>query len=181
MNEDYEAAGTSTHMTSHMSAPMSSRIEVVGGRRRWSVEQKLMILREAFGPDGSVSATCKRHAIGSGAIYTWRRQALSGDLTGTKRPASPDFAEVALSPPSSSPSSGSGQIGIGLPSGVCGRFPSLVWFRPSCSPDWTLSPIHSAAFNQSSFSLASSPSAKACVSSSIWRAVCKVLQSMNCV
>lgn len=34
---------------------MTTRIEVVGrisGRRRWTVEQKLAILRDAFGPDG---------------------------------------------------------------------------------------------------------------------------------
>ena len=39
---------------------MSSRIEIVGrmsGRRRWTVEQKLAILREAFGPGGSVQST----------------------------------------------------------------------------------------------------------------------------
>jgi len=66
MNEDVGAAGASALVTGHMSDRMSNRIAVVGGRRRWSVDQKLSILREAFGPDGSVSATCQRHAIGSG-------------------------------------------------------------------------------------------------------------------
>jgi transposase len=96
---------------------MSSRIEVVGGRRRWSVDQKLAILREAFGPDGSVSATCQRHAIGSGMLYTWRRQALSGDLMGAKRTSVPSFAEVEVSVPAPA-TAGSGHIGIELPSGV---------------------------------------------------------------
>ncbi|MFC3786155.1 transposase-like protein [Sphingopyxis italica] len=41
------------------------------------MEQKLAISREAFGPDGSASATCERHVIGSGMLYTWRRQALA--------------------------------------------------------------------------------------------------------
>src|SRR3546814_18280747 len=85
MNGDIEATGASALMTSHMGGRMISQIAVVGGRRRWSMDQKLEILREAFGPDGSVGATCQRHAIGSGLIYTWRRQALAGDLTGTKR------------------------------------------------------------------------------------------------
>jgi len=96
---------------------MSSRIAVVGGRRRWSVEQKLVILREAFGPDGSVSAACQRHAVGSGLLYTWRRQALAGDLTGVKRTSVPSFAEVEVSV-STTATAESGQIGIELPSGV---------------------------------------------------------------
>src|SRR3546814_5072963 len=92
-------------------------LPIFGGRRRWSMYQKLEILREAFGPDGSVGATCQRHAIGSGLIYTWRRQALAGDLTGTKRAPPPSFAEVEVSVPTAA-LAGNGQIGIELPSGV---------------------------------------------------------------
>jgi len=117
MSEDIGASGASALVSGHMSDRMSSRIAIVGGRRRWSVDQKLAILREAFGPDGSVSATCQRHAIGSGMLYTWRRKALAGDLTGAKRPPAPTFAEVEVSMPPMS-TSGSGQIGIELPSGV---------------------------------------------------------------
>ena len=117
MSEDIGAAGASALVTGHMSDRMSSRIAVVGGRRHWSVDQKLSILREAFGPDGSVSATCQRHAVGSGLLYTWRRQALAGDLTGAKRTPAPSFAEVEVSVPAPA-TAGSGQIGIELPSGV---------------------------------------------------------------
>lgn len=117
MSEDIGASGASALVTGHMSDRMSSRIAVVGGRRRWSVDQKLSILREAFGPDGSVSATCQRHAVGSGMLYTWRRQALAGDLTGAKRTPVPSFAEVEVSVPATA-TAGSGQIGIELPSGV---------------------------------------------------------------
>ena len=117
MSEDIGAAGASALVTGHMSDRMSGRIAVVGGRRRWSVEQKLSILREAFGPDGSVGATCQRHAIGSGMLYTWRRQALAGDLTGAKRAPPLAFAEVEVTVPTAA-KAGSGQIGIELPSGV---------------------------------------------------------------
>lgn len=117
MNEDIEATGASALTTGHMSDRMISQITVVGGRRRWSVDQKLEILREAFGPDGSDGATCQRHAIGSGLIYTWRRQALTGDLTGTKRAPPPSFAKVEVSVPTAT-LAGNGQIGIELPSGV---------------------------------------------------------------
>lgn len=50
---------------------MGGRIEIVGrvsGRRRWTIERKLAILRDAFGPDGSVWAAVERHEVGSGAI-----------------------------------------------------------------------------------------------------------------
>ena len=98
---------------------MSARIEVVGrvsGRRRWTVEQKLVILRDAFGSGGSVRDACK------GQLYTWRRQAMSGELTGIQPPTLPSFAEVEVAGPSAPtitlPQPVSGQIGIELPSGV---------------------------------------------------------------
>ena len=122
MTGDIEGEVASTHT----SGRMTTRIEVVGrvsGRRRWTVEQKLAILRDAFGPAGSVRSACERHEIGSGLIYTWRRRAMSGGLTGIRTPALPVFAEVeipqlptpALAPPMPE---ASGRIGIELPSGV---------------------------------------------------------------
>ena len=107
------------HTTSHM----TSHVEVVGGRRRWTVDQKLVILRDAFGPGGSVRDACKQHNIGNGQIYTWRRQAMSGELTGLRHEAPPSFAEVQIRDVATlpaakvSPSAG-GLIGIELPSGV---------------------------------------------------------------
>lgn len=105
---------------------MSSRIEVVSRvsvRRRWTVEQKLAVLRDAFGPEGCVRAACERHDIGSGSIYTWRRQAMSGELTEVRKPIEPVFAEVQISeqlalpaPPVATRSGG--VIGIELPSGI---------------------------------------------------------------
>lgn len=126
MSQDSEGGGTSSHTTSRM----TSRIEVVGrvsGRRRWTVEQKLAVLRDAFGAGGSVRAACDRHEVGSGLIYTWRRLAMSGELTGMVPPALPSagpaFAEVEVAEPVApavpQPCAGSsGQIGIELPSGV---------------------------------------------------------------
>ena len=115
--------------SSHKSGHMTGCVEVVGrvsGRRRWTVEQKLSILRDAFGPDGSVRSACELHEVGSGQLYTWRRLAMSGELTGMKRTAplisEPAFAEVELSAPSlrAVPRrvQACGQIGIELLSGV---------------------------------------------------------------
>ncbi len=49
ISEDERASG---YMTTHMSGSCLGRIEVVGGRRRWTVEQKLAMLADAFGPGG---------------------------------------------------------------------------------------------------------------------------------
>jgi transposase len=106
---------------------MSGQIQIVGrvsGRRRWTVEQKLAILRDAFGPEGSVRAAIERHEVGSGAIYTWRRQAMSGALTGVTVPCQPSFAEVHIAEPAATLPApvvahpGLGRIRIELPSGV---------------------------------------------------------------
>lgn len=123
--------------SSHTSDRMSGRIEVVArvsGRRAWSVEQKLAMLRDAFGPGGSVRASMERHEVTSGQLYTWRRQAMSGELASTPRPAllgpiveaTPCFAEVHVTeglPAATAPcppacTDQPGRIGIELPSGV---------------------------------------------------------------
>ena len=112
--------------TTHTSGRMSSRIEIVSrvsGRRRWTVEQKLAALRDAFGPEGCVRTACERHDVGSGSIYTWRRQAMSGELTGVRKPIEPAFAQVQISEPLalSAPTVAArsdGVIGIELPSGI---------------------------------------------------------------
>jgi transposase len=116
---------------------MSSRITVidrVSGRRYWTVEQKLAMLRDAFGPGGCVRRAMDLHEVSSGQLYTWRRQAMSGELSG-KPPVVPVFAQVriadpgpavpALAPPMPPPlaaRSGSveptAKIGIELPSGI---------------------------------------------------------------
>jgi transposase len=41
-------------------------------RRRWSAEERLEILTEAFSPGACVAEVCRRHDISSSLIYTWR-------------------------------------------------------------------------------------------------------------
>lgn len=124
MSDEIEDSA-SERASSHMSNRMSSRIEVVSrvsGRRRWTVEQKLAVLRDAFGPDGCVRTACERHDVGSGSIYTWRRLAMSGELAGVRRQAEPAFAEVQIGDPPALPAPIAplvpGLIGIDLPSGI---------------------------------------------------------------
>jgi transposase len=114
--------------SSHTTGRMSGRIEVVArvsGRRHWTVEQKLMILRDAFGPNGSVRDTVERHEVGSGQLYTWRQQAMSGTLAGVTRPSVPAFAQVQIAHepavpllPAPTAPEPTGKIGIELPSGI---------------------------------------------------------------
>ena len=94
----------SSHTTSRMS-DRKARVQIVGrvsGRRTWTVEQKLAIIGEAFSPGSSVKQTVERHEIGSGQLYTWRRQLLDGELGGPLNMGGlrsmPTFARVELAP-----------------------------------------------------------------------------------
>ena len=125
MSDEIEDSA-SERAINHTSNRMSSRIEVVSrvsGRRRWTVEQKLAVLRDAFGPDGCVRTACERHDVGSGSIYTWRQHAMSGELTGVCKPIEPVFAQVQISEQPALPAPtvaarSNGVIGIELPSGI---------------------------------------------------------------
>lgn len=43
-------------------------------RRRWSDEERLEILNQAFAPGACVAEVCRRYDISSVLIYTWRRK-----------------------------------------------------------------------------------------------------------
>lgn len=119
----------------HTSSRMTGRIEViarVSGRRFWTVEQKLAMLRDAFGPGGSVRSAMERHEVTSGLLYTWRRNAMAGLLLDRPSKTLPhpaktgaSFAEVSLADPVAIPLPAPppapetlGKIGIELPSGI---------------------------------------------------------------
>jgi transposase len=88
----------SSHTSARMSAPRP-RIEVITGverRRRWSWEQKRAIVEESLSPRASAAAIARRHGIGTGQLYTWRRQILKRQLVETPRFAR---VEVAVEPP----------------------------------------------------------------------------------
>src|SRR3990170_7593783 len=69
-------------------------------RRRWSEEQRLRILSEAFAPGACVAEVCRRHDISSALIYTWRRKLLdAGAAQKAEAPEAlpaPVFAESVL-------------------------------------------------------------------------------------
>ena len=134
MEADVEATST------HMSARMGTRSEIVevvtrGERRRmWSDEQKQLIVAEAMQPGALVTEVARRWGIGTGLIYTWRRQMRRGELGAMPVPA---FAEVTVTPSSTmaepeplAPSPevsvaaddhGAGRIEVALPCGATVR------------------------------------------------------------
>ncbi len=70
--------------TSHMSSNMTGRISViarVSGRRRWTLEQKLGMLRDAFGSGDGVRTAIERHEVSNGHNMPLNIMAASGRLT----------------------------------------------------------------------------------------------------
>ncbi len=58
--------------------------EVLSGvqrRRRWTPEEKVRIVEETYLPGMSVSLVARRHGIGAGQLFTWRRLMAQGALT----------------------------------------------------------------------------------------------------
>ena len=108
-----------------MSAPRP-RIEVITGverRRRWSWDQKRAIVEESLSPRASAAAIARRHGIGTGQLYTWRRQLLKRQLVETPRFARVEVAEPPrLTGPIASPVTGTvGTIEITLADGTSVR------------------------------------------------------------
>ena len=98
LNGTATESDASSHKSARMTAPRP-RIEVITGverRRRWSWDQKRAIVEESLSPHASAAAIARRHGIGTGQLYTWRRQLLKRQLAGTPRFAR---VEVAAEPP----------------------------------------------------------------------------------
>ena len=85
-------------------------------RRRWSDEAKLRIVQETLVPGTITSLVARRHGIGTGQLYTWRKQMLAGAMAG--------FMPVEICAPSLSapeerpPALRTGLVEIVMPSGV---------------------------------------------------------------
>jgi len=84
---------TSGYTENRMSAA-SGRIELItrGERRRsWTIEQKREIAIESLAPGVVTAAIARKHEIGTGLLYTWRKQLLSGELGATTTSLVPSF------------------------------------------------------------------------------------------
>ena len=56
-------------------------ITSVQRRRRWSAEEKAAIVQETYAPWMSVSLVARRHGIGPGQLFRWRRLYAEGALS----------------------------------------------------------------------------------------------------
>ena len=59
-------------------------------RRSWSAEDKLRIVSETLAPGAVAKVVADRHGIGTGLLFTWRREMLATAMSG--------FAPVAIVP-----------------------------------------------------------------------------------
>ncbi len=87
------------HKTDRKSARIR-RVDVIprGERRRsWTPAQKREIVLESLGPELTPTEVARKHAIGTGLLYTWRQQVLGGPLSPPGRPT-PRFARVEMTP-----------------------------------------------------------------------------------
>ena len=120
---------------------LTERVEVrsrLERRRRWSSAAKLAIVRETLVAGSTAQVVADRHGIGTGLIYTWRKQMLRAAMAGFAaveiRPDVPaalpgpvqDTVSAALSPPVAASRAMPGEIEVELPSGVRLRFGSDV-------------------------------------------------------
>jgi transposase len=58
------------------------RVEVLGGverRRRWSSDEKMRLVEETLVPGAKVSAVARRNGVSASLLFTWRRQARTGE------------------------------------------------------------------------------------------------------
>ncbi len=101
-------------------------------RRRWSSKDKLAIVRETLAPGSVAQVVADRHGIGTGLIYTWRKQMLKAAMAGfavveikPDTPALPDGTAPAATSPELPPAP-SGVIEVELSSGVRLRMGSDV-------------------------------------------------------
>ena len=95
--------------------------------RRWSPEERLRIVQETLRPGTLIAGVARRHGIGTGLLYTWRKELLATAVAGfvpvqvqpgaavadsaTATTAAPTVAQVQTRPVA-------GRIEIEFPNGV---------------------------------------------------------------
>ena len=86
-------------MSSHTSA-RSPRVEVVRTerRRRWPLEQKRAIVAETRTPGASLAGIARKHGIGTGLLYSWRRRLLGDAVSFARIELRESDAPVAVMP-----------------------------------------------------------------------------------
>jgi transposase len=101
-------------------------------RRNWSTEDKLRIVRETLAPGAVAKVVAERHGIGTGLLFTWRREMLATAMSGLVP------VEVVPEPPRvAAPLSAPAPVAE-TPGAIEVAFPSGVTVRVSGCADMTL-------------------------------------------
>jgi transposase len=77
------------------------RLEIIngiGGRRRWSVDDKARFVEETLAPGAVVSEVARRHGLTPQQLFAWRRQARRSSVTSAD-PDSPLFVPAIVEEP----------------------------------------------------------------------------------
>ena len=112
-------------------APAAVEVRVRAERRRkWSTEDKLRIVRETLEPGAVAKAVAERHGIGTGLLFTWRREMLAAAMSGFVPVEVVTEAPRLEAPARQTTTKASGVIEVALPSGttvrVIGRVDAAV-------------------------------------------------------
>src|SRR5919199_2749643 len=85
-------------------------------RRRWSAEDKLRIVRETLAPGAVAKAVAERHGIGTGLLFTWRREMLATAMSGlVPVEVVPEPPRLEPPPPAPAAPEAPGTIEVGFP------------------------------------------------------------------
>ena len=96
--------------------------------RRWRPEERLRIVQETLRPGTVIAEVARRHGIGTGLLYTWRKEMLTTAMAGlvpvqvqpsvtSERPA-PIPAQDTSAVPVARLKSATGRIEVEFPNGV---------------------------------------------------------------
>ena len=96
--------------------------------RRWRPEERLRIVRETLLPGTVIAEVARRHGIGTGLLYTWRREMLATAMAGLApvqvkpesegRPPPPGRTTLSFVAPGARVRSAAGRIEVEFPNGV---------------------------------------------------------------
>jgi transposase len=85
MEEILVAGERSEQSNDRRSTALTEEIELRVRRerhRRWRPDEKLRIVQETLRPGAVIADVARRHGIGSGLLYTWRKEMLATTMAG---------------------------------------------------------------------------------------------------
>lgn len=97
-------------------------INGIGGRRRWSTDDKARIVEETLAPGAVVSEVARRYGLSPQQVFGWRRQARRSLVMNSEEEApAPSFVPALVE--TSAPVSGDR---VGKPPGRLGRSSGMI-------------------------------------------------------